>query len=170
MSLSSVEARAVWYRRCGWAATVWAGAFAVLHFYWALGGTVGLAVSAGPNLAAERPAWFVAGGLWGVGMLCVAGAAVARELTRSRLHGPTSVLVKGAGCVAGLILLVRATAVEILLLAGPTLNDTVGPAHRFWTLAWWNPWFAVGGITFLVASLGYKTKRADKPVADQTTA
>ena len=72
MFLSSAAAR----RCAGWAAAVWAGVFAVLHFYWALGGGVGLAVSAGPDLAAERPAWFVAGGRWGVGVLCVAGAAV----------------------------------------------------------------------------------------------
>ncbi|OJF15210.1 hypothetical protein BG844_05760 [Couchioplanes caeruleus subsp. caeruleus] len=103
-------------------------------------------------------------------MLCVAGAIVGRELTRSRLRGFARVLARSAGWFAGLILLVRAASVEILLLVGPTLDDTVGPAHRFWTLVLWNPWFAVGGITFLVASYGHKAKETAETVSDRTTA
>lgn len=51
-------------RNRGWglAACTWAVVFAALHFYWALGGDLGLAVSAGP-LAEERPLWFVVVGL-----------------------------------------------------------------------------------------------------------
>ncbi|MYT32295.1 DUF3995 domain-containing protein [Streptomyces sp. SID8354] len=58
----------------GRGACAWAVAFGVLHFYWALGGSWGLSVSAGP-LAEERPGWFVAVGLWGVGMLCAQARA-----------------------------------------------------------------------------------------------
>ncbi|GGO33250.1 hypothetical protein GCM10012286_00570 [Streptomyces lasiicapitis] len=43
-------------------ACLWAAAFAGVHFYWAVGGDVGLSVSAGP-LATERPLWFVVAGL-----------------------------------------------------------------------------------------------------------
>jgi hypothetical protein len=121
---------------------------------------VGLAVSAGPKLAGERPAWFVVGGLWGVGVLCAAGALVGLELARTRLNGSTRVLVRSAGYGAGLILVIRAASVELLLLTSPALSDTVGPAQKLWTLALWNPWFAVGGVAFLVASHGYETKRA----------
>ena len=52
-------------RRWGDVATAWATLFAVLHLYWALGGAWGLAESAGPRLAADRPGWFVALGLYG---------------------------------------------------------------------------------------------------------
>jgi hypothetical protein len=149
-----------WGRRFGWVAAGWAVGFAALHFYWALGGGVGLAVSAGPDLADERPAWFVAGGLWGVGVLLVVAALVGVELARGRLRGARRVLVRIAGYLAGSILVVRAVSVELLLLGGPALDDTVGPAHRFWTLVLWNPWFAVGGIAFLVAGLGYRDVRA----------
>ncbi|MBV7696586.1 DUF3995 domain-containing protein [Streptomyces sp. TRM70350] len=62
-------------------------AFAGLHFFWALGGQVGLDVSSGERLVSERPAWFVAGGLWGVGLLCLVGAAVALGLRRRGAHG-----------------------------------------------------------------------------------
>ncbi|MGH3756073.1 MAG: esterase-like activity of phytase family protein, partial [Pseudonocardiaceae bacterium] len=51
--------------------------FAALHFYWALGGDAGLASVAGTELAAERPQWFVLAGLWGVGLLLVAGTGLA---------------------------------------------------------------------------------------------
>ncbi|MFF1651731.1 DUF3995 domain-containing protein [Streptomyces sp. NPDC058240] len=65
---------------------MWAAAFAGLHFYWAVGGDVGLSISAGP-LATERPLWFVVAGLWGVGALCLLGALLAWLLARSRLRG-----------------------------------------------------------------------------------
>ncbi|MFK0026369.1 DUF3995 domain-containing protein [Streptomyces sp. NPDC090798] len=48
--------------------------FAGSHFYWAVGGDVGLSVSAGRQLADARPLWFVLVGLWGVGSLCLVGA------------------------------------------------------------------------------------------------
>jgi hypothetical protein len=53
-----------WY---GYLAAGWATVFAGAHFFWALGGETGLDISAGQRLADERPGWFVAGGLWGVG-------------------------------------------------------------------------------------------------------
>lgn len=40
----------------GWLAGAWATLFALVHLYWAAGGTVGLDVSAGSALAQERPA------------------------------------------------------------------------------------------------------------------
>jgi hypothetical protein len=161
--------KTTWKRRCGWVAAGWSVIFAAAHFFWALGGTVGLAVSAGPPLAAERPAWFVAGGLWGVGALCLVGAVIGHELGRRRLRGLPWFLVRAGGAAAGLILLARAITVETLLLAGSTLNNTVGPEHRFWTLVLWNPWFAAGGVAFLAAVLGTwgKSAMATGPRAEQ---
>ena len=52
--------------RWGYAAAGWAALFAAVHLYWALGGATGLAESAGQDLAEDRPAWFVALGLYGV--------------------------------------------------------------------------------------------------------
>jgi len=103
-------------------------------------------------------------------VLCVVGAIIGFELALSRHHGFARGLVRSAGCVTGVLLLVRAIVVEVLLVMGPALNDTVGPVHRFWTLALWNPWFAVGGISFLVASLGYRTKKGSTSVSECTAA
>ncbi|GLW29105.1 DUF3995 domain-containing protein [Actinoplanes regularis] len=77
-------------------AGIWAGGFAILHFSWALGGDAGQAVSTEPQLVAERPTWFVVAGLWGIGVLCVAGMTMALELTRSRLRGTRRILVEAA--------------------------------------------------------------------------
>lgn len=142
-------------RTWGRLACAWAVAFAVLHFYWALGGSRGLDVAAGP-LAEERPGWFVAVGLWGVGAVCLAGAVLGRLLAGPRRRGPAGWLLKALGwCVcAGLV--VRGAAVEVLLLtgvAGPAIQ--VSPEQRLWTLALWNPWFLVGGLAFGLATWAF---------------
>ncbi|MBT2392310.1 DUF3995 domain-containing protein [Streptomyces sp. ISL-1] len=135
-------------------ACAWAIAFAVLHFYWALGGDWGLSVSAGP-LAEERPGWFVAVGLWGVGLLCLAGGVLGWLLARPQPRGLAGRVVKALGWGACAVLLVRGIAVEVLLLtdtAGQEID--VSPEQRLWTLLLWNPWFLVGGLVFGLAARG----------------
>ena len=74
-------------RRWGHAAAAWAGLFAALHLFWAAGGALGLAESAGRELAAERPLWFVAAGLYGVALALVTAAGLGVLLARSPLTG-----------------------------------------------------------------------------------
>jgi hypothetical protein len=136
----------------GLIAGAWAVAFAALHFYWALGGSWGLSVSAGP-LAEERPGWFVAVGLWGVGVLCLVGGVLGWLLTRPLPRGLAGRVVKALGWAVCAVLLVRGMAVEVLLLtdiAGQEID--VGPEQRLWTLLLWNPWFLVGGLVFGLAA------------------
>ncbi|WP_251091687.1 DUF3995 domain-containing protein [Streptomyces sp. Caat 7-52] len=134
-------------------ACLWAIAFAGLHFYWALGGDVGLSVSAGP-LAAERPLWFVVAGLWGVGALCLLGALLAWLLARSRLRGVPALLARWQGWGVSALLLARGIGVEVLLLTDTThLSTSVSVGQRAWTLALWNPWFIAGGVAFALAAL-----------------
>lgn len=63
MTPEQIEVHPATAVRWGVLAAGWAAAFAVLHVYWALGGSAGLAGSAGEQLATERPGWFVAVGL-----------------------------------------------------------------------------------------------------------
>ncbi|MFI9025628.1 DUF3995 domain-containing protein [Streptomyces sp. NPDC053560] len=139
----------------GHLACAWAVLFAGLHFYWALGGDRGLSVSAGQALATERPSWFVAAGLWGVGILCLAGGALGWLLTRPRLPRPVGPTVRWLGRSAAALLIIRAAAIELLLLTGsPRLDASVSADQRFWTLVSWNPWFALGGLLFGLAAWG----------------
>ncbi|MCE7010899.1 DUF3995 domain-containing protein [Kibdelosporangium philippinense] len=123
----------------------WALVFACAHFFWALGGQVGLAVSAGQQLAAERPDWFVASGLWGVGVLCLFGALIALGLARVS-HRLLTIL----GWGIAVLLLVRGIGVEVLILLGEAPG--VSAEQKFWTLALWNPWFILGGVLFALAA------------------
>ncbi|MGA5499329.1 DUF3995 domain-containing protein [Streptomyces cinereoruber] len=140
---------ALWGRiACGWAV-----AFAALHFYWGLGGGVGLSVSAGP-LATERPLWFVVVGLWGVGGLCLLGAVLAQLLTRSDLRGTPAAVTRWLGWGVSAVLLARGVVIEVLLLTGSAYADaSVSEQQRAWTLTLWNPWFIAGGLAFGLASL-----------------
>lgn len=142
-------------RRWGWLAAGWATTFAGLHVFWALGGDVGLDVSAGERLASERPAWFVAGGLWGVALACLVGAAVALGLRRRGVRGRRWHALRWLGAAVAALLLIRGLVVEVLLVAGGSAVGGIGAAQEFWTLALWNPWFVLGGVLFGLAAHGF---------------
>jgi Protein of unknown function (DUF3995) len=137
--------------RWGLVAAGWAVLFAAVHVFWALGGSAGLASSAGTELAAERPDWFVVVGLWGVAALLLVAAALGVALARA----PARRALVLAGGAVGLLLLVRGLGVEALLLAGVyDANGAISSGQRHWSLVLWNPWFVVGGLAFLLAALG----------------
>lgn len=142
--------------RWGYLACAWALAFAAAHFYWALGGRVGLDVSAGPALATGRPLWFVVVGLFGVGAALLVGAGLAVLLERAaRWWRPLSLL----GWAAGGILLVRGVGVELLLALGVVrAGDGITQAQIAWTWALWNPWFVVGGVCFTLATAAFSRR------------
>ena len=140
----------------GWPdfAVAWCTAFAVLHVYWAVGGEVGLAESAGVELARRRPTAFVLIGLWGVAALLVVGvvfwSAVSRGWLRSHRMRRSAAVV---GLLGGALLLVRGAVLEVVLLLDTGgIASAVGPGQTQWSLWLWNPWFVVGGMVFLVAA------------------
>jgi Protein of unknown function (DUF3995) len=138
----------------GVVAAVWCALFALLHLFWALGGSWLLSSSAGTELARDRPLWFVIGGLWGVAVLLVLGAvydvALARRRFRGRIARPAALLsvLVGAG------LLLRGFAVQVILLTDVGgVASSVGPAQTHLSLLVWNPWFVVGGAFFVAAGI-----------------
>ena len=134
-------------------AAAWAGLFAVLHLFWAAGGALGLAESAGQELAAERPLWFVAAGLYGVALALVAAAGLGVLLARSPLTGRAGPLLPLLGAGVAILLLVRAVGIQALLLSDAGYGGgAVSPAQRWWTLLLWNPWFLFGGLLFGLAA------------------
>ncbi|WNV76828.1 DUF3995 domain-containing protein [Geodermatophilus sp. DSM 44513] len=140
----------------GWAllAAAWCASFAALHVYWALGGGVGLAQSAGAELARTRPTAFVLVGLWGVAALLSAGSTSWCALALGRPRGRRlRVAAIVTGSAAGVLLLVRALVVQgVLLLDAGGVASSVGPDQTRWSLWLWNPWFLLGGAAFLVAA------------------
>ncbi|WP_433207656.1 DUF3995 domain-containing protein [Nocardia sp. CA-107356] len=139
----------------GWAvvaAVIWSCVFAAVHLFWALGGSVGLASSAGSDLAARRPPMFVAAGLWGVAVALLAGAVfvgVAAAMNMPRRWRWVMAWMIG---LAGLLLLARGVLVEVALAADAGgVRREVGPHQTRWSLMLWNPWFVIGGVLFMGA-------------------
>jgi Protein of unknown function (DUF3995) len=145
-----IHARANWATYC---ATLWCAAFAAVHLFWAVGGSVGLASSAGHDLAARRPTTFVAFGLYGVALMLVLAATFLGVANRVRLGRYRGVVVGLVGLV-GVVLLLRGVVLEVLLAADVAgLRTQVGPLEAHWSQMLWNPWFAVGGALFIAAAL-----------------
>ena len=152
-------------RRWGYGPAAWAGAFAALHLYWALGGSVGLPESAGVTLATERPAWFVLGALYGVAGALLVAAVLGVALARGTITGRRRLLpLLGTGVAALPVL--RAVGIEILLLTDTGYGDgAVDADQRRWTLALWNPWFLAGGAAFGTAALAAHRAARSTPAA-----
>ena len=128
--------------------------FAAAHVYWALGGSVGLAESAGADLAAERPTWFVVGGLYGVAVLLSGAAVLGVVLGRRALSDRSRRVLRLLVTALAALLLAPAVVVELVLLADPGYGGgAVSRDQRYWTLVLWNPWFLVGGTFFGVAAM-----------------
>lgn len=143
-------------------ASAWCALFAGLHLFWALGGTTGLASSAGRDLAERRPTGFVVFGLYGVAILLIVAIAL---LTVTAGYGGSPAWSRRTTAVVGLagaLLLLRGVLLEVLLgLDVGGLRATVGPVETRWSLALWNPWFTLGGALFLWTTL--RVTRAPHP-------
>ncbi len=123
------------------AAATWCDLFACLHLFWAPGGSMGLASSAGQDLAERRPASFVIFGLFGVALLLLIGIAViavtqSRRAPRRWRHAATVLLA-----VVGVGLVLRGVSLEVLLATNAGgLRASVGRLETYWSLVLWNPW------------------------------
>lgn len=156
-------------RRWGHVAAAWSALFGAVHVFWAVGGSVGLAESAGSTLADQRPTWFVVFGLWGVAALLAVATAVGELLSSGRLEGVPHLVLRLMAGGAAAILLVRGVLIEALLLAGAYDNNpSLSGAQRHWTLVLWNPWFLIGGLAFAAAlRAGWRPRPVEfRPGAD----
>lgn len=153
-----------WSPACvGYAACVWAIAFALMSFYWALGGTAGLD-SASP--AARQ--LLTAGGsgaaavIWITGVLKLAGGVLALALVQpwGEKVPRWLLLIPGLGgavllAVHGGDFLIRGLLWQSGLLAVPeTVDSTVIAGYTFL----WGPWWVLGGLLFGVAAWDYRRR------------
>jgi len=124
------------------------------HLFWAFGGSIGLASSAGYELAERRPTSFVVFGLFGVVMCLVVGIGVIAVTQSSRIaerwRHTAAVLV----AVVGVGLAIRGVSLEVpLAMNVGGLQASVGPLETHWGLVLWNPWFALGAALFIVTAI-----------------
>ena len=147
-----------WPGWAAYAAGAWALVFAVVHLYWALGGTVGLPNGMSVDM---NPALFVIDVL--AVPLCVVGALLALSLVRpwGRLF-PRRLLLAGAWAVCALLIVHSApTLVEgVLVVTG--LRDAEPSVLERWSLFVYEPWFFVGGILYGAAAWGHG-RRSSRP-------
>ncbi len=119
---------------------MWCGLIACLHLFWALGGLIGLASSAGHDLAERRPVSFIIFGLFGVALCLLIGIAViaitqSARIARRWRHAAAVLLA-----VVGVGVAIRGVALELLLATNAGgLRASVGPLETHWSLVLWSP-------------------------------
>ena len=149
----------------GYAACAWALAFALLSFYWAAGGMIGVkTLSTDLRHDAEvRSAGFVAL-VWATGVLKVGAGLLALALVQrwgSRVPRRL-LLVVGWGTGALLTLyggmgLVSAAVGELGIV------ESIDPSTVRWYLLLWEPYWVLGGLLFLAAAWHFR--QSSPPVA-----
>lgn len=157
--------------RPNWAAYLaasWALLFAVPSIYWALGGTAGLdLVSTGAKrLAVERQGWFVLL-LWVTAAGKVLAGVLALSLVRSwgRLFPHWLRLVATGGLGAAFLLYgVTSLVRSVPALTGSVpLDATLDRTILRWYVFAWQPFWVLGGLTFLAAAVLFHRGRAGRP-------
>ena len=138
----------------GYAACGWGIAFAVVHLYWVLGGTLGL--PPGWSLQSNTPLLVIA--VIAI-PLCLGAAALALALVRPRgRRVPRRLLLSAAWGVAALFVVHAAPALpDYVGLALGRHAGALAPPDRF-DLFLYEPWFLVGGIVFGLAAWGYQRR------------
>ncbi len=140
-----------------YAAASWAVAFAIVSFYWASGGTIGVGTLATSiqQLGRERDRSFVVE-VWVTGVLKLLAAALALALTHSWSMRVLDRTVRIAVWVCGALLLLYGTAnlaqdilIELHVVGVPL---SMGASAVRWYLFLWEPWWILGGILFLGAA------------------
>ena len=142
---SGPRPKAAW---AGYAACAWALAFAAVHLYWALGGTVGLPEGL---TVAMNPALFVIDVL--AVPLSVVGALLALSLVRpwGQLFPRRLLLACGWGACALLIVHSAPTLIGGVLAAAGLSTGDLSVLER-WSLFVYEPWFFIGGLLYGAAA------------------
>ncbi|MEA2900587.1 MAG: hypothetical protein QOH36_474 [Actinomycetota bacterium] len=161
LHLSIMRATAGGGRRrwAAYGAAAWAFAFGAMSFYWALGGRLSLGTQALSIREQVDDPGFVAV-LWATGALKVAAGVIALALVRPfGRKVPRRVRLVVAGGIAVLLLLYGGLGwVESLLWETGVVDipASVGADAARWKLAFWDPFWLLGGVLFLVAVVQFR--------------
>lgn len=137
-----------------YAAAAWAFVFAAMSFYWALGGRLGIGTQAVTISERVDEAGFVAL-LWATGALKVVAGLLALALVRpwGRRFAPRLV-VWAASATAALLLIYGTLGLVQAILWETGVHDIpaqVGATAARWKLIFWDPFWMLGGLLFLLA-------------------
>ncbi|MGE5335448.1 MAG: DUF3995 domain-containing protein [Nitrososphaerota archaeon] len=148
--------RATW---AAYAASAWAMLFALLSFYWALGGEFGVnTLGRGIQSLAHDPGFIAV--VWLTGVAKVVGGLFALTLVRPWLMWlpPIWKLVLawiggiGLALYGGIPLIIEGMALSGVVPVSSAV-DWEGLRWHFWL---WDPWWLLGGIFFLFAAWQYQ--------------
>jgi hypothetical protein len=145
----------------GYTLFAWAMLFAAVHFYWAVGGRVGIETIGPAVTEFAEDFWFVIIGLWGVGVGCVGLGLFALALVQpwgnAIPHWMRQAVAWGIGTLFALYggaLLVQ----HGLMLAGVIgIPPGLGATAARWHLLVWDPWWLLGGALLLATA--WSTRR-----------
>lgn len=143
-----------------YAASAWWLSFAAMSFYWAAGGTIGLATLGEriEGLAAARELWFVTL-VWVSGVLKLIPGVFVLALVRPwGRHVPRTVLLIMVWAI-GVALLVYGgmnMVMQGLVMGGILTPDNVDWTGFTWRLIFWNPWWFLGGSLYCTAAWNYQ--------------
>jgi Protein of unknown function (DUF3995) len=150
------------FRRHTWAAyaaCAWALLFALMSFYWALGGTTGVNTLGSAIQSLAHDPGFIAV-VWLTGVAKVIGGLFALTLVRPwtpwlpPIWKLVLAWVVGIGLVlySGVQLILEGLVLGgVIRSSGPV--DWEGLRWHFWL---WDPWWLLGGILFLLAAWQYQ--------------
>ncbi|MGI8721770.1 MAG: DUF3995 domain-containing protein [Geodermatophilaceae bacterium] len=126
--------------------------------FWALGGSIGLASSAGHDLAERRPTSFIIFGLFGTALLLLIGIAVIAVTCSPRAPGRWRHAAVLLLAVVGVRRAICGVVLEVLLAGNAAgLRASIGPLETHWSLVLSNPWFAFGGVAIIVTPIQAKS-------------
>lgn len=156
--------------RAAYAAAAWALLFAAMSFFWALGGTLGLE-TLGNELEREArardPDTIVL--VWVTGLLKLVGAVLALALVQPwgrRL--PRRLLLIPAWAVGlGLLAYALANFIQHGLMKAGAIDtpEALGSDAVTWHLAFWDPFWLLGGVLFTAAAWEYGRARRASPAS-----
>ena len=145
------------------AAAAWAFLFAIPSFYWAAGGSIGedtIAADIEQALGALGEPWFVA--LTGVAKVIVGLLLLALVLVPLD-NTPRRTLTLGVGLIGvGMIAYAVANFLQhgLMLFDAIDTPDSLGRSALHWHFFFWDPWWLLGGVLFIVAA---RSARRAKP-------
>lgn len=135
-----------------YAAAAWSFIFALISFYWAAGGTIGLNTLGDEINSLKGNAWFTTF-VWLTGILKVAAGLIALSLVGlfrvKNMHRLINIAAWGIGIFLTLYSGANLAARAAMKLGWLVSPETMHSAAAYWHLVLWDPFWLLGGVLFL---------------------